>query len=96
MLGARPIRLTRGQRARLMKMLPLAPVTVQPHFDNEPLEVALARLLNKHSAESASDTPDYILADYLKTCLHAFNQAVLARNKWHTGMKMPTAQGGAQ
>lgn len=46
-------------------------------FVNEttPLERELSALLNKHSAENESNTPDFILARYLMTCLNAFNTA---------------------
>ena len=47
------------------------------------LEQELTVILNKHSAESESDTPDFILASYLLACLAAYNNAVLARTAWH-------------
>jgi len=42
----------------------------------EDLEV----LINQNSKENGSDTPDFILADYLADCLDAFNKAVTRRN----------------
>jgi hypothetical protein len=42
----------------------------------------LEGLINKHSIESASDTPDFILCQYLIDCLNAFDRAVIARQKW--------------
>lgn len=44
--------------------------------------------INRASAENASDTPDYILAEYLIGCLAAFNAATNARSKWygHSGL----------
>lgn len=33
--------------------------------------------------ENGSDTPDFILAEYLKHCLIAFNLMVQAREKWY-------------
>lgn len=39
------------------------------------LERELAVVLNKHSAENGSNTPDFILAEYLMGCLKAFNIA---------------------
>lgn len=48
------------------------------------LEVELGHLLNRHCAENASDTPDYILARFLMECLHAWNTAVRLRTK-HAG-----------
>ena len=46
------------------------------------LEVELKRLLNRHSAENATGTPDFILAAYLIDCLAAFNKTVIARSAW--------------
>lgn len=43
----------------------------------------LETLINRHSKENGSDTPDFILADYLIFCLNAFDQAVSAREKWY-------------
>ena len=40
-------------------------------------------LLNKTSQENASNTPDFILAQYLNACLTAFNIAVQQRDTWH-------------
>jgi len=33
----------------------------------------LRELLNKHSKEGVSDTPDFVLACYLRDCLDTFN-----------------------
>ena len=46
-------------------------------------QVALERLINNYSCENASNTPDYILAGYLKDCLDAWNRATLARETWY-------------
>jgi len=43
----------------------------------------LADVLNKHSAENGSDTPDFILGLYLTKCLNAFDEAVDEREKWY-------------
>jgi hypothetical protein len=43
----------------------------------------LEALINKHSIENASNTPDFILCQYLIDCLKAFDRAVIARQKWH-------------
>jgi hypothetical protein len=42
----------------------------------------LKHLLNRHSMEQPSQTPDYVLADYLVDCLRAFNRAVGTRDGW--------------
>jgi len=33
--------------------------------------------------ENASDTPDFILAQYLSDCLAAFDKAVRERERWY-------------
>lgn len=45
----------------------------------------LAAVLNTHSRESNSNTPDFILARYLIGCLEAFEQATAARAEWWSG-----------
>jgi len=39
----------------------------------------LADVLNRNSAENASNTPDFILAKYLIFCLNAFNETIKLR-----------------
>lgn len=43
----------------------------------------LEALLNMHSAENESNTPDFILAEYLMDCLHAFETASRHREQWY-------------
>jgi hypothetical protein len=43
----------------------------------------LEALLNSHSMEGGSDTPDFLLAGYLLDCLRAFDHAVKARTRWY-------------
>ena len=43
----------------------------------------LESLINRHSQESGSDTPDFILASYLNDCLKSYNAAVQARDQWY-------------
>ena len=43
----------------------------------------LRDLINKHSMENGSNTPDHILADYLLTCLDNFGKIVGQRDFWH-------------
>ena len=47
------------------------------------LESALASALNRFSAENGSNTPDFILAQYLLACLDAFNKTSRARESWY-------------
>lgn len=46
-------------------------------------EKELESAINRCSQENASDTPDFILATYLKECLLAFNKASRHREKWY-------------
>lgn len=43
----------------------------------------LIHILNNNSRENGSDTPDYILADYMVDCLAAFDKTLQAREKWY-------------
>ena len=42
----------------------------------------LETLINKASKENDSDTPDWILAQYLESCLNAFTIATRDRDRW--------------
>ena len=46
-------------------------------------EAELEELLNRYSKENDSNTPDYILAHYIKYSLLAYNQAVNLREEWY-------------
>lgn len=46
------------------------------------LRSEITRALNRASAENGSDTPDFVLANYLMDCLRAFDQATLQRSHW--------------
>lgn len=39
--------------------------------------------INRVSGENGSNTPDFILADYLVSCLAAFDRAIHARERWY-------------
>ena len=43
----------------------------------------LQTLINRHSRENDSGTPDFVLADYMADCLAAYDKAVTRRNEWH-------------
>jgi hypothetical protein len=43
----------------------------------------LETLINCQSMENGSDTPDFILADYLVDCLAAYDRALQTREKWY-------------
>ena len=44
---------------------------------------ALAGLINVHSRENGSGTPDFILAEYLADCLAAWDKNVRRREEWY-------------
>lgn len=44
---------------------------------------SLEVLINAHSKENGSNTPDYILADFLTSCLASFDKAVKEREEWY-------------
>jgi hypothetical protein len=62
--------------------------------DLTPLEQDLRDVINKHSRDNASDTPDFALAMYLAGCLSAYEEAIQQRNKWHTGMMKTVVKKG--
>ena len=41
----------------------------------------LETLINRYSKENKSNTPDFVLADYLVNCLNAYDRAVEWRDK---------------
>ncbi len=50
----------------------------------------LAHLINKYSIENASNTPDWILAQYMDACLLAFDTAIQQRENWYGRDPRPT------
>lgn len=52
--------------------------------NEEPMNLArrIAGAINSVSAENGSNTPDFILANYLVSCLDAFDRAINARTEW--------------
>lgn len=43
----------------------------------------LELLINKHSIENGSNTPDFLLAEFLTDCLAAFDKTTNLREKWY-------------
>lgn len=58
------------------------------------LERDLEGVLNRYSQENASNTPDFILAQYLLGCLAAWNTAVQQRETWYGRDARPTGGDG--
>lgn len=53
------------------------------------LRERIQRDLNAVSAENMSNTPDFILASYLVSCLAAFDRAVVQRERWYGRVPVP-------
>jgi len=51
----------------------------------------LENLINAHSLENGSNTPDFILAEYLTDCLRAFDKASKRRTEWYQPVEEPDA-----
>lgn len=50
------------------------------------LRKKLEEAINSVSAESGSNTPDFVLADFLISCLVAYDCATIRRDEWY-GLK---------
>jgi hypothetical protein len=42
-----------------------------------------AAAINRHSCENESNTPDFVLADFLVACLEGLNRASVERENWY-------------
>ena len=49
----------------------------------------IADAINKHSRENDSNTPDFILAEYLLLCLSAWESGVRKRERWYGCTERP-------
>lgn len=55
-----------------------------PHaLKNGSFQNDLTMLINKHSLEQDSNTPDFILAEYLSYCLKSFDIINQKREEWY-------------
>lgn len=52
-------------------------------MEPDSLKQELTELLNRHSRENASNTPDFILAEFMLTCLAAFEHTTRERERWY-------------
>lgn len=55
----------------------------------------IEQAINRCGAEAGSDTPDWVLAEFLLGCLSSFDKAVLARTAWHGDQGQSGAQPSA-
>jgi hypothetical protein len=72
--------------------------TLSPEERKSRFGVALRQLINSHCMENTSNTPDFVLANYMRDCLEAFDKAVAAREKFYgrSGDPTPIALGSSQ
>ena len=56
----------------------------------ESFEKELGDLINKYSIENESNTPDWLLAQYLVSCVKAFTTATQQRETWYGRDPRPT------
>jgi hypothetical protein len=63
-----------------------------PHEKNSAFEKDLAEVINRHSRENGSNTPDFILAAYLADCLENFDRILAWRQKWYSPEGVPAAE----
>lgn len=49
----------------------------------------LEEVINRHSKENNSNTPDWILALYLENCLGNFDTAIRLRAEWYGRLDVP-------
>jgi len=51
------------------------------------LKEDIQHLLNSYSRENESNTPDFILASYVESCLQSFEQATRQRDIWNKSFR---------
>ena len=79
-----------GPGGQVVNLVDPQPVSVEFQGEGKPrtirtssFEQQLATLLNRHSKENGSNTPDFILAAYLSECLTNFNNILQRRAAWY-------------
>lgn len=61
-------------------------------MDRLDFKLALGKLINQLSLENESNTPDYILAEYLTRCLETWNDCTAMRQNHHVPPKRSLAE----
>ena len=74
-------------RNRTEAASPKQPAAVDRAWETAPPDLynEISSVLNKHSAESGSNTPDYVLAQFLLESMTAFNAATNRRDAHYNG-----------
>jgi hypothetical protein len=60
-----------------------------PVLAPSPFVQELEHLINRHSVENESDTPDFILAQYLRGCLDVWDHTIRERDRWYNFQPWP-------
>lgn len=76
-------------RRRKLALTGLAPARTLTEFSRD-----LSNLLNRYARESASDTPDFLLANYMLRALEAAEELILAREGWYGAVLAPGVRSG--
>lgn len=50
---------------------------------SDSLAEEIRQVLNRASRENESNTPDYLLAEYLMSCLEAGENLIVSRDSWY-------------
>lgn len=58
-------------------------------YDVSGFERELATLINRYSVEGDSNTPDFILASYLRRCLDLYGETIRQRVRWYGAIDTP-------
>ena len=83
-------------KAALWDLIGEKPKGCKPNTQGEKMsfEKALKTLINEHGQENDSNTPDWILAQYMGGCLATFNKAVQQRENWYGRDPRPSSGTG--
>ena len=76
--------LCEAQAQEIMRLFPQS-VEAMPDNDRDPyfdFQCDIAAVINRHSIENRTDTPDFILAEYIVESLRAFEHLHNARKAW--------------
>ena len=60
-------------------------ITVEERQDYHEIVRDIAHVVNKYSLEQESQTPDYILAEYMLKSLSDLNRLMRSRDYWYNG-----------
>lgn len=66
---------------------------MEPTQTNEKEEALIrevATVLNKYSQENRSNTPDFMLSEFMLGCLNVYENTIVARNAWYSRTSSPT------